>query len=323
MQRKTTSIRQFSNIHFFFGSCIALAAMMSMPVPSFGESPGGNDERAPVSNEAETKTAPRHSLVLTSFLAGVFNNLGAMYGMSLNHRTRLYHSDNEAFSQNFFQMGIVEELTPSNSVTSASMLVAPTSFFDVELRYSLAAEWFFIDVDSVNEDYTASNITDRLDDQSDRTKWGQGISVAPALQMEFSITEDTGIRFRNVGTFHWWFFGGAIYYNHITSMLVADGLNYKNEAMLFYYFPLGPQNQVECMLGLSSEFLYTSDNGRSQNALGVMGIFSGLPFFGKANAFALIHVGAWLHNDYQDGTFIPKTPMEALLVYGFELDFLN
>ena len=301
----------------FLPLCLA-AAMMCIPTSSKG-SGGIEDKESTVSSEQ----MPRHELKLMMFLAGIFNNLGGMYGVGLNHRIRLYESESDAFSQNFFQYGITEELTPSNSVTALSILFAPTSFFDVEFRYSLAAEWFFIDLESIDEDYDPSTITDRLDDQPDRTALGHGFSVAPALQFEFSITPVTGIRFRNVGTFHWWFFGGDVYYNHISSMLYDDSFNYKNETMLFFFFPVGRRKTIECMIGPSNEFLYTSGNGRNQNALGLMSIFSGLPFFGDAEAFALIHVGAWIHNDYQDETFIPNTPLEALLVYGFELDFLN
>src|SRR5687767_2142930 len=78
---------------------------------------------------ASDTVKPTSNLYLESMLVGTIQRTGGFVDLRMRYRRALYDSDHEAFSGNFFGVGLIEQATPIFSQTGAYVEVQPASFF--------------------------------------------------------------------------------------------------------------------------------------------------------------------------------------------------
>ena len=300
-----------------YAICFALVFLLTPSVTK------GSDASEPQQNKPDAPEEDTgHHLYFSSYLDFVANPLGGTLNLSLSGKLPLYKSDNIAFRYNYFKYGITQETKPTDSRSRVHVSIAPASFFILKLEYAFIVTWFFARMESMYEDYKVDEIPDRIAEQGgDMVETGHNFSIVPTLQFEFGIGDRNAIRFLNEANVYWYRFD-AIYYDWLTSLLYDRKLGFKNTAHLLHMLRIGKRRQIEWMIGISDNLVWTPSNNRYKHNLGPTTIFLGLPFFGNGTSFLLIHIGAWLHNEHQDQRFIPGTPLELLLVYGIELELI-
>jgi hypothetical protein len=107
---------------------LALVVMMMPVARAWADEPPQADS---------SPTRETSNFFLESTLVGTVQRTGGILDLRLRYRRGIYESSNEAFKDNYFGAGVIEQATPIFSQSGVYAEVAPSSFFRLTAAYEL------------------------------------------------------------------------------------------------------------------------------------------------------------------------------------------